>query len=149
MVAHTRESFTRIIKVDFIRFCIVGGIGFAINLVLLILLNNILGIEIFIAQLISAEIALFSNFILHNHWTYKNKNVKKTTKTLFIQFHASSWPAILGSTLLVTSAHKFLHLDNLEALILTAIVTLFWNFAWSKFVIWKGVTDEDIERIAG
>jgi len=147
MLAQTRQGLTKLIKIDFIRFCIVGGIGFLVNLGLLIILNNLLGIGIFIAQLISAEIALFSNFILHDHWTYSSKKVKKTKKVLIIQFHASSWPAILGSTMVLTAAHKFLHLDNFKALILTAFVTLFWNFVWSKYVIWKGVTERDIERI--
>jgi dolichol-phosphate mannosyltransferase len=148
MVAYTRERIKHLLKIDFVRFCIVGGTGFVINFVILTLLNKILNFPVFTSQLIGAEIALFSNFMLHHHWTYKNNNVQKDIGRLLIEFHVSTWPAILGSAAMVTAGEKLLHLDSLLALTLSSAIALLWNFSWSKYVIWRSITPKEIERIA-
>jgi len=127
----------RLLGLDFVRFCLVGGSGFVINLALLTLLYRLLGIPVFIAQLVSGEVALFSNFLLHHNWTYKHKKVSKSIKNLVIQFHLTSWVAIIGSALLVSFGVHALHLSYIVALIITSAIALMWNFVWSKFVIWK------------
>src|SRR3990167_3662561 len=90
-------------KVDFVRFCIVGTLGFIINFALLTLLYKGLKMNVFIAQLISSELALFNNFILHHNYTYKDRS-SKSIRNLLIQFHVSSWTAIVGSAAIVTIA---------------------------------------------
>ncbi len=123
-------------KIDFVRFCIVGVLGFVINFVLLTLLYKVLGLHIFIAQLISSEVALFSNFNLHHRWTYKDRS-NKSIKNLLIQFHVSSWTAIVGSAAIVAGGVHLLNMNYLIALVIASAVGLFWNFGWSKFVIWR------------
>ncbi len=149
MVDYTKQKIIRLLEIDFIRFCIVGGTGFVINFSLLTLLHKYLGLYIFFAQLIGAEIALFSNFLLHHHWTYKRNKVNKTILSLVIQFHATSWAAVLGSALMVTFFVRVLSLTNLLALAVSSIIALFWNFFWSKFVVWKDVSKTDIDKIVG
>lgn len=148
MVAYTKARFRHLIRIDFVRFCIVGGTGFIINFAILTLMNKVFGLPIFISQLIGAEVALFSNFMLHHHWTYIEHNVQKSIPKLLIQFHASTWPAILGSAVMVTAAERYLHFSNLLALMTSSAIALFWNFGWSKYVIWRKVTRAEIERIA-
>jgi putative flippase GtrA len=126
----------------------VGGTGFVINFIILVCLHKFLDINIFIAQLLAAEIALFSNFMLHHNWTYKDKNVKKSPKTLLIQFHATTWPAILGSAIMVSITVKYLHFSNFLALVASSVISLLWNFGWSKYVLWRNVSEEEIEKIA-
>ena len=147
MIAYTKEKTERLLKIEFIRFCIVGGTGFVINFILLTLLHKIFNLPIFVAQLISAEIALFCNFILHHHWTYKTHKVNKTFTSLIIQFHATSWPAILGSSAMVSLNEKYLKFGNLSALALSSLVALFWNFLWSKFIVWRDVKPNDVEGL--
>ena len=146
MIAYTRAKIVNLLKIDFIRFTIVGGTGFIINFIILVLLNRFLGLYIFVAQLIGAEVALFSNFILHDNWTYKHHKVKKKKHRLLIQFHMTTWPAILGSALMVTGLEKLLKFNNLNALIVSSIVSLMWNFFWSKYVVWRKVTPEEIRE---
>lgn len=148
MIVYIGGKIRHLLKVDFVRFCIVGGTGFVINFILLITLSKFFGLPIFISQLIGAEISLFSNFLLHHNWTYKHKKVKKSIPSLIMQFHATSWPAIIGSTLMVSVGVQFVHLNKLTALIISSAVALVWNFAWSKYVIWRNVTEKDIEEIA-
>lgn len=147
MIAYTREQIKRLLKIDFIRFCIVGGTGFVINLIILTILHRYFSMPIFFAQLIAAEIALFSNFILHHKWTYKRNNVKKSPFNLLIQFHATSWPAILGSSVMVTVCERVFNFNELLSLATSSLIALFWNFGWSKYVVWRKVTEKDIQNI--
>jgi putative flippase GtrA len=144
VIAYTRDRIITLLKIDFVRFSIVGGTGFVINFIILLILNKFLGIHIFIAQFIGAEIALFSNFILHDNWTYRHRKVKKTKKRLIIQFHVTTWPAILGSAVMVAVFEKIFKLDNFVSLAISSIVSLGWNFFWSKYVVWRNVTDKEV-----
>lgn len=146
MIAYTRAQVVRLLKIDFVRFCIVGGTGFTINFIILAGLTHFAGLPVVFAQFIGAEIALFSNFMLHHHWTYKHHKVEKTKGNLIIQFHATSWPAIIGSTLMVSGGVKFLHLDKFVALVMSSLIALVWNFGWSKFVVWRDVSDKEIKE---
>ena len=131
-----KEHIQRLLQIDFVRFCIVGASGFVINAVLLTLLNKDLHSP-FVAQLIAAEIALFSNFMFHHRWTYKASKTRKTITKLIVQFHTTSWVAILGSAAMVGLGIHYFHLLPVVALAISSGVALFWNFGWSKFVIWR------------
>ncbi len=148
MVAYTTTRLRHLLKIDFVRFCIVGGTGFVINFIILTVLIRAFNAPVYVAQFIGAEIALFSNFILHHHWTYKGHGVQKSIPSLIAQFHASSWPAIVGSTIMVTAFEKLLHFNELLALATSSAIALVWNFGWTRYVIWRKVTPADIERIA-
>ena len=127
----------RLIKHHFVRFCIVGLLGFIINFILLSLFYKKLHWPLFVAQLLAGEIALFNNFILHHNWTYSSHNVKKTILQLIVQFHVTSWIAIIGTALIVSFCVTYLHLNYFIALLIGGFIALIWNFIWSKFVIWR------------
>jgi putative flippase GtrA len=148
VISYTKDKIARLLQIEFIRFCIVGGTGFVINFILLYLLNGVFGLDIILAQFIGAEIALFSNFILHHNWTYKHHNVEKPKHQLIIQFHLTTWPAILGSVAMVSISVKVFHLSNFVALIISSVISLIWNFVWSKYVIWRDVSSEEIEKLS-
>lgn len=144
-----REYIQKLLQFDFVRFSIVGASGFIINAALLTILNKDLHSP-FVAQLIASEIALFSNFMFHHHWTYRASKTRKTISKLIVQFHMTSWAAIIGSAVLVTAGIKYFHLAPLVALAISSGIAMFWNFGWSKFVIWrkhtpKEKTEEEIQ----
>ena len=147
MVVYTRRQIERLLKIDFVRFSIVGGSGFVINLIILIGLSRAFHAPIFFAQLVGAEIALFSNFMLHNRWTYKQHKVQKTFTSLLVQFHATSWPAIIGSSLMVSGGVHFLHLSKFLALVISSVIALLWNFMLSKYVVWRDVSPKQVEKV--
>lgn len=122
---------------DFVRFGLVGASGFLLNLAILTFLHKLLGVPVFVAQLIGAEIALFSNFILHDRWTYKRNNVTKALSQLLVQFHLTSWVAIIGSALLVSFFVNVMHLSDFIALVISSVIAMGWNFATSKFYVWR------------
>lgn len=127
----------KVLRVDFVRFAMVGSLGFAINFALLTLLFKFLGWPLFIAQVISAEIALAHNFIWHHHWTYKGHESSKSIGKLIVEFHITSWVAIVGSALLVSLFVHAFNMDYTIALVFSSAIGMLWNFAWTKMAIWK------------
>jgi len=145
MIGYTWVRIQKLLRVDFFRFCIVGGLGFVINLAILTILHRLLHFPVYVSQFAGAEVALFTNFLLHHNWTYKHHTVNKSIPDLLLQFHATTWPAIVGSTLMVTTAINFFRLSSTVALIISSLITLLWNFFWSKFVVWRNVTAQELE----
>ncbi len=138
----------KILKIDFVRFCIVGTLGFVINFVILTLLYRKFHSPLFISQLIAAEIALFSNFMFHHHWTYKASKVRKTMTRLIVQFHLTSWVAVIGSAAIVSGGVHILHLHYAASLVLASGLAMVWNYGWSKFVIWRKHTPHEAHETA-
>ncbi|MDB5170456.1 MAG: hypothetical protein JWO35_150 [Candidatus Saccharibacteria bacterium] len=128
---------SKLVQSDFVRFCVVGSSGFSINFVILTVLYKGVNFPIFMAQLIACEVSLFTNFLLHHHWTYKHKHISKNIKSLLWQFHASSWVAIIGISAMVSFCVKVLEFNYIVALAVSSIIALGWNFYWSKYVIWR------------
>jgi len=125
------------LRFDFVRFCLVGALGFILNFLLLTLFFRILDWPILLAQLLASEISLFSNFLLHDRWTYKRNNVTKSLRRLIIEFHATSWMAVIGSSLLITFGVHVLDLNYVVALAISSAIVLMWNFTWTKFYVWR------------
>jgi putative flippase GtrA len=133
----------QLMTVDFVRFSIVGALGFVINFLILTMLYKQMNLHLFASQVIAGEIALFSNFYLHHNWTYKRRRVLKTIKTLLIQFHLTSWFAILLTAVLVTIGVNVFNLNYIVALFIAGATALFWNFTWSRYVIWRQTEAEE------
>jgi len=144
MIKWTKNAILRLLRVDFIRFCMVGGSGFFVNFAILYTLHRMLSLPLFISQLIGAEIALTSNASLHHYWTYKGVNANKTYLGSLIQFHLTSWPAIVGSAFMVDGGVRYMHLTSFTALIFSSAIVLVWNYSWSKYVIWRDISPQEI-----
>lgn len=132
----------KLIQVDFVRFCLVGAVGFLVNLSALFLLYDLANFSIVVAQLIGAECALFSNFTFHHFWTYKGLGVQKRKRLLLAQYHLSFWSGAAINSLIVVLLVSVMHAHYFIGLIVGSAVALFWNFFWTKFFIWKGPSEK-------
>ncbi|MEI6481725.1 MAG: GtrA family protein [Candidatus Saccharibacteria bacterium] len=139
MLVYARDKVGKIIKIDFIRFGIVGAIGFVITVTLLKIFHGTLGINLVIATLLSSEGGLLSNFFFHEKWTYKYVDHQgRSVWKKFVHFHMSSWSGVLLITLIETISVKVFHIQYLVALFIASAITMFWNFFWTKYFIFKG-----------
>lgn len=136
-----KQKTTQLLKIDFIRFGVVGAVGFLVTAIFLQLFHGVFGLDIFPATLLASEIGLLSNFVFHEKWTYKSANHKdKPLWTKFWQFNMSSWSGVVLITLIESFCVKILHLNYLFSLIIAAAITMFWNFFWTKYFIFRGHT---------
>jgi len=131
----------RFLKIDFFRFAVVGSVGFVLTAIALRLFHGSLHLSIILATLLSSEVGLLSNFVFHENWTYNATDHKhKPLLTKFVHFHMSSWSGVVLITLLETLGVKGFKMNYLVSLVFAAGITMFWNFFWTKYYIFKGHT---------
>jgi putative flippase GtrA len=53
-----------------VRFGLVGGVGFAVNLAVYALCVHVLGLDYHVAAVAAWLVAVMNNFILNRHWTF-------------------------------------------------------------------------------
>lgn len=135
-----RTRINEIISGSFGKFLVVGGTGFIINAVVLVLLHNVRW-PATVANLVGAALAIFWNFNMNNVWTFKHQKIKGIGQYLWklFQFYATSAFGViviqtgtiaLGVSLFGEHVYFWFFIGGTGLL-------LIWNyFIYSKF-IWK------------
>jgi putative flippase GtrA len=132
----------------FIKFAIVGGIGFVIDTGTLSLLVFLFGFSTdkrrLLAKSISFTLAVISNFTWNRRWTYPESRSKPISKQL-VQFFVLNLIG-LGINLLVFALADALltpligHVLALYGAQIAAVgVAMFWNFAANRLVTYNDV----------
>jgi len=60
---------------SFLKFCIVGGTGFLVDFAFAYTFIHFLSIPKVLANMMSAEIAIISNFFFNNYWSFAHKKI--------------------------------------------------------------------------
>lgn len=146
-----RMRIESLLKHRVFKFVIVGGIGSAVQLLTQIFWRSIIP-SFQIANFLSIECAILSNFVLNNSWTFADKKLKPTQyMSKFIQFNIASGGSIVIQVIVALLGETFIGLLPLFKLPVIAftvdtghvfavvgiLIGMFWNFfAYNKF-IWK------------
>lgn len=80
---------------SFIRFSIVGLLGFLVDFGLAFILVEIAGIFTPTANALSAEVAIIFNFLINNFWSFNHKKIRGSYITKFLTFNLVSSGSIL------------------------------------------------------
>jgi dolichol-phosphate mannosyltransferase len=129
-------------KIRFIKFGIVGFVGFLVNYAGIEIFKKF-GLSTYFATLIGTEMAIISNFIFNNIWTFKDKVLTKWTDVIpqFVKFNLSSFFAVIVQPLIVTGATKLFgdtSLIRLLSLVFAlAFVIVPYNYVVYNLFIWK------------
>ncbi len=89
-----------------VRFGIVGGIGFVVNLAVYALCVHVLGIDYHLAAVLAWFVAVVNNFVLNRHWTFDARGDRarfQAVRFLIVSLVALGFSLLL-LTLLVESA---------------------------------------------
>lgn len=148
--------FSEILQNRIFKFVIVGGIGASVQLVMANLLPLFISFETMplkvLPDFLAIEIAVLSNFILSNIWTFSdrkldpNQYIKK-----FLAFNFASGGSILIQTVLIAVGIAVIGLVDLFTLpivgfainsrtifhVLGILIGMFWNFFAYNTFIWK------------
>ena len=123
----------------FLKFAVVGTIGFIVDFGLLYILKEFVGLPTIIANTLSFCAAVVRNFTLNRYWTYPDSRSKKLSAQL-IQFTLVSLVGLLiNDIIVVLLEHPFQSLLDtglsflpiagyIPAKIVATVVVLFWNF---------------------
>jgi len=141
MIAHAKKRAEQLLGFDFIRFGIVGSIGFVVSEIFIYAVHGKLALAKWLALVIGNEAGLLTTFIFHETWTYKNANHRhKNLIRKLIHFHMSAWS---GVAIIISIGLFGTHVFGINIYVSQAIgsaVAMIWNYFWTKYFIFKGNT---------
>ncbi|KKP86356.1 MAG: Glycosyltransferase [Candidatus Roizmanbacteria bacterium GW2011_GWA2_35_8] len=127
---------------SFIKFAIVGVLGFGVDFGISYLMIEILHKAVWISTLLSTETAIISNFIMNNFWSFSDKKIEGGIMKFmagFLKYNLVSSGSIaiqtLGVSLLASLLGKQFWLIYKVAII-TLVVIPYSYFFYNKY-IWK------------
>ena len=127
-----------------IKVMVVGAIGTIIQLSFFNLFRSLLALSLSLAQNLSIEIAIVSNFVINNLWTFNDhqfslKEIKKLVVGFF-KFNLTSLGSILIQNLVLISGVSLLgrsfFIEN-GLIIVGILIGLIWNYIMYTKVVWK------------
>ncbi len=129
---------------SFIKYIIVGGIGFIIDSVLLYTGYHFLKLTVTVSKIISSETAIASNFLLNNFWAFSHKKLEHNAKNYgmkFIVFNLAGIPSIIFQTVgiyLLTAifGKQLFYPVVYNAIVILLVVIPYSYFVYNRF-IWK------------
>jgi dolichol-phosphate mannosyltransferase len=127
-------------KQRFVKFGVVGFIGYLINAISLRILTNLSSPSI-VAWALPVELSIISNFTLNNIWTFKNERITGIFAIVkkFLAFNFTSLGALLIQTIAGLIGDRILGVGARQ--ILLPIIILFlvlpFNYTMYNLVIWK------------
>ena len=113
-----------------VRFAIVGGIGFFVNLAVYTLCVHVLGIDYHLAAVLAWVVAVMNNFALNRHWTFDARAGRARFQA--IRFLIVSLAALGVSLLLLTLFVDVLSLAKVPAQALAVAASMPLNFLGNK-----------------
>ncbi len=145
-----KTRISEILNSRIFKFLVTGGTGTLVQIIALYFYRMGLGYQI--ANFLSIETAIVSNFTISNLWTFSDRKLKATQiPAKFVQFNLASGGSILIQLVIAFLGEKFIglvalftvpfvniHVDTGMLFSIAGIlIGMFWNFfAYSHFV-WK------------
>ena len=117
--------------IPFLKYCIVGVIGTAIDVLIVFLLVEFFSFNPLVAAVGGFLLAVSNNFFLNKIWTFRNKSSRYGR--LYIKFLLVSGVGLCFTLLIMYLLWSVLGVYYLLAKVLTSGVVLIWNFLANKF----------------
>lgn len=113
-----------------VRFGLVGGVGFIVNLAVYSLFVHPIGVDYRAANIIAWLVAVLNNFVLNRHWTFDARTGKARSQAL--RFLVVSLLAEAFSLLVLTLLVEAAGLDKVAAQALAVAASMPLNFLGNK-----------------
>lgn len=127
-----------------VRFGLVGGAGFVINVGVYALFVHGVGVEYRVASVVAWFVAVVNNFVLNRHWTFdardRGRAHHQAARFLFVSLLAEAISLLL-LTLFVESAH----LAKVPAQALAVAASMPFNFLGNKLWTFRASASATLE----
>jgi putative flippase GtrA len=122
-----------------VRFGMVGGIGFVVNIAVYTLCVHALGIDYHLAAVAAWLVAVVNNFVLNRHWTFDARSGRARFQA--VRFLVVSLVALGFSLLLLMLFVEVVGVAKVPAQALAVAASMPLNFLGNK--LWSFRTDLD------
>ena len=140
----------------FVKFLIVGGIGYLVNQFVLFTLYDspvasllpdkgthldlgfltISDVTLLIASTVAVEAAIASNFYWHQRWTFRDREFRRPLPIRFLAFHLTSMGSPVISLVAVNVLSPLFGLWPYFSNTIGICLGALWNWTWNTLVIW-------------
>jgi dolichol-phosphate mannosyltransferase len=129
----------------FIRFGISGFSGVFVNMFILYLLREYVGLRLTRSAILAAEVAIINNFFWNDRWTFRDISAhqKGRIKTFrrFLKFNVICLSGLVLNILVLNLLYNLLNMNEYLANIIAIATVTFWNFWFNLKLSWR-ITDE-------
>lgn len=119
-----------------IKYVFSGGMAAVVDLVVLYVLTDILGVWYLISAIVAFVFALATSFFLQKFWTFRDNSLRRIKKQLIIYFFLGLANFILNPVLLYVVVEKF-HVWYLAAAVIVMGTLAICNYLINKFITFK------------
>jgi dolichol-phosphate mannosyltransferase len=109
----------------FLRFAVVGGSGVLINMAVLWLLHDKIGLALTRSSIAAISLAIMSNFLWNNFWTFKSATIQSRR---FAQFVIISVIGMVINLAILNILFNYLGTHYAPANLAGIMVATAWNF---------------------
>jgi putative flippase GtrA len=123
---------------QFVKFCVVGVLNTAVDLLFYFLLTRYLGLGgelIYIAKGSSFIIATLNSFVLNRLWTFKQAGSFQWAEML--KFYLAVGSGIFINVGVHYINVQFLGINDLASSLITALFTAAWGFTLVRYFVFK------------
>ena len=113
-----------------VRFGLVGGVGFVVNVAVYALFVHSVGVDYHVANIVAWLIAVINNFVLNRHWTFDARGGRAHSQA--IRFLAVSLVAEVFSLLLLTLFVESAGIAKVPAQAMAVACSMPLNFLGNK-----------------
>ncbi len=93
--------------------------------------------QVFVASVISTELAIMFNFFAHENWTFRDRSHKGAWYRRLFKFNFSSIASPIISVISIQIFVHYLNLDKQIGLAVGVLIGLFFNYTINMLWIWK------------
>ena len=126
-------AYKKEIVLEFFKFALVGLVGTCVNIILLYLFTEYLGIYYIFSALFSFVFTVTLNFFLNKMWTFREK-ISYKTKDLYVKFFTVSIFSFLVSLFFLYIFTEFMNIYYIISQVMAIGISLIINFIGNK--IW-------------
>lgn len=130
------QFFEKAFLTKFLKFCVVGFSGTAIDFGLTWLCKEIFKVPKFLANAIGFVVAATSNYILNRIWTWGSTNEQVGVE--YVKFFAVSLVGLGLNTLILYIFNEKLKLNFYLSKVIATGVVMLWNFFANNFFTFAG-----------
>lgn len=138
----------------FLKFAVVGTIGFVVDFSTYNLVRNLIGVSPEISSVISFAVAIFSNFMFNRYWTYPDSRSKPVVQQI-AAFALVNVAGLIIRTVIFSLIHEQMAalfarilpdfmisprvLGENISLAIVVVIVMFWNFFANRYWTYNDV----------
>lgn len=122
---------------QFLRYVLVGGISFVVDMCLLVTLTEMWGVDYLASAAIGFFAGLATNYLLSITWVFEARAISDPL-TEFLVFAAIGLGGLALTEAFLWIGSEWLLVDYRITKVATVVVVLIWNFGLRKWILFRG-----------